>query len=309
MSNPKRHHYLPEFYQRRWRNNDDLITVYRRNRSGLEIKHKPPSAIGYGKELYSVRSEQDPKRRQALERVFMSAVDNWAAEALNEMEVTGVPPVTPNLRNGWARFIMRLINSSPRRVDYFRAELEQHEKMILREIEETYDEKRSLSDPLTYDEFLRKLDHKSVDRSLAHLIQGLVDSPLIGSALVRMKWALLTLPLDTFDLLASDMPVMRSNGFGDKGGFAMMPIGPRKIFLAAHRSDVIRSFAAQKPKALVQALNNAIAIQAEHFVIATNEAQTLFIDRRLGRGDPSHAKRGATGDFTWKAPIELEPWG
>lgn len=309
VSDPKRHHYLPEFYQRRWSNNDDLLTVYRRNRSGLEVKHKPPSAIGYGKELYSVRSEQDPKRRQALERVFMGAVDNSAAEALNEMEATGAPPVAPKLRNGWARFIMRLINSSPRRVDYFRAELEQHEKVILREIEESYDKKRGPNDPLTYDEFLRKMDHRSVDRSLALLIQGLVDSPLIGSALVRMEWALLTLPVGTFDLLASDMPVMRSNGLGDKGGFAKMPIGPRKIFLAAHRSDVIRSFATQKPKALVRALNHAVAIQAEHFVIATSETQTPFIDRRLGHGDPSDTKRGAMGDVTWKAPIELEPWG
>ena len=30
MSDPKRHHYLPEFYQRRWVNADNEVTVYRR---------------------------------------------------------------------------------------------------------------------------------------------------------------------------------------------------------------------------------------------------------------------------------------
>lgn len=306
VSNPKRHHYLPEFYQRRWTNEDGILTVYRRNRSGLEIKHKPPSAIGYGKELYSVRSEQNPERRQELERVFMSAVDNFAAKALNEMELTGSPPTSPELRNGWARFIMRLINGSPRRVEHFRAEMKQHEAVVLREIEESYDEKRKADDPPTFADFVKIMDQKIVDRSLARLIQGLVDSPRIGSALIRMEWALITLPCGTLDLLSSDVPVMRSSGLGDKDGFAMMPVGPRKIFLAAHRSDVIQSFATQKTKALVRALNDAIVLQAEHFVISTGERQTLFIERRLGL--QTSTGRGASGDLTWKAPIVLEPW-
>ena len=303
MSNPKRHHYLPEFYQRRWANEDGLLTVYRRNQSGFETKLKAPSAIGFGRELYSVRSEDDPKRRQELERVFMAAVDNIAAKALNDMDKTGLPSTKPELRNGWARFIMRLINSSPRRIEFFREELKKHEDLALQEIGATYEEKRSPEDPLTFSEFEQNMDSKVVDRYLVKLIQALIDSPLIGSALVQMEWALLALPLGTFDLLTSDMPVMRSSGLGDKDGFVMMPIGPRKIFIAAHMPDVISSFATQKPKSLVHALNHAVTIQAEHFVIGTGKSEKTFVRKRLGQ--EKGGKRGATGDITWKAPIIL----
>lgn len=307
MSDPKRHHYLPEFYQRRWVNADNEVTVYRRFSSGLDIKHKPPSAIGFEKELYSIRSLDDPKRRQELETVFMSAVDNVAAQALTFMEESGRPPEDPRLRNGWARFIMRLLNSSPRRIEYFRRELQAHELTVLEEIEATYEAKRKPDEPATFTEFMETTDKTLTDRTLAQLVQGLVDSPMIGEALVRMRWAIMTLPDETYDLLASDMPLMRSNGLGDQMGFAIMPLGPRRLFIGAHHPDVIRSFASQRPKALVRGLNSAIVEQAEHFVIARDESQTKFIDRRLGRGDPHDRARDTTGDLTWRAPLVVIP--
>ncbi|BBE33411.1 DUF4238 domain-containing protein [Sphingosinicella microcystinivorans] len=71
MSNPKRHHYLPEFYQKAWMGDDNKVTVYRRRHGGrLDIQRKAKKSVGWENELYADLSEADPELRQRVESGF-----------------------------------------------------------------------------------------------------------------------------------------------------------------------------------------------------------------------------------------------
>lgn len=53
MSIPKKHHYLPQFFMRRWVDADGMVTEYRRPRTELIVKRKHPAQTGYIVDLYA----------------------------------------------------------------------------------------------------------------------------------------------------------------------------------------------------------------------------------------------------------------
>src|SRR5438045_2699476 len=60
MSVPKKHHYLPQFFMRRWIDTEGKLTEYRRPRDKLIVKRKRPAETGYVVDLYANESKSDP---------------------------------------------------------------------------------------------------------------------------------------------------------------------------------------------------------------------------------------------------------
>lgn len=309
MSDPKRHHYLPEFYQKAWMGNDNKVTVYRRRHAGkLDIQRKARKSVGWERELYSDLSEADPELRQRVESGFFKQVDGLAYEALAEMLSTAAPPIDQLRANAWARFLMSLLHRHPARMALLRRAVELNMEETLERARQQYPSLKGENDPESFDEYISASRGRLQENVLALLLPRIVDSQKVGNALLEMTWGVGAARGTRFRFLTSDRPLMTSNGLGHRESFLVLPISPASYFIAARRRETIEAFRLSKPDAVIAGVNHAVCLQAEEFVISYDEAQTTFVDNRLG-GSPFHpVVRDSQGSIFWDNPYRLDPW-
>lgn len=80
---PKRHHYIPEFYQRKW-TIDGKLVVFQKHYERLRAQRKAPGATGYVKLLYALQN-LSPQEAQLIEENYMRPLDNLAALARDSL--------------------------------------------------------------------------------------------------------------------------------------------------------------------------------------------------------------------------------
>jgi hypothetical protein len=300
MPHPIKHHYLPEFYLRRWTGGDGRLTEFRRPHRQLIERRKHPAETGFERELYSIKTRDDAAARQELETGFLRKVDNDAAQALVYLEEQRSTPPDERLRDGWVRFLMSLLHRSPARVEIMRRKIAEQEQEVLADIKRRWSEVRGATDPATFEEYIATPEAKSlVDENLAKLLTDMMDSEVIGNALARMHWGFGKLDTYRYGLMTSDAPVMLSNGIGERNGFVALPTSPTSFFIAANRPEVIRAFRTQTNRALELAFNDAVVRQARHLVIARDARQFRFVENRFLRG-----RTGLDEErLTWNPPL------
>lgn len=309
MSNPNRHHYLPEFYQKAWMGDDNKVTVYRRRHEGkLDIQRKARKSVGWERELYSDLSEADPKLRQRIESGFLKRVDDLAYEALAEMLRTAAPPADQQRASAWARFLMSLLHRHPAKITQLRRAVEQNMDETIESVREQYPSLRGEDDPDSFEEYIAGARGRLQEGVLALLLPKIVDSQKVGNALLSMTWGVGALQRTRFRFLTSDRPLMTSSGLGHRESFLVLPISPQAYFIAARRKETIEAFRHSAPDDVILGVNHAVCLQAEEFVISHDEAQTRFVDNRLG-GSPLHPViRDNRGSIFWENPHRLDPW-
>jgi hypothetical protein len=75
-----------------------------------------------------------------------------------------------------------------------------------------YQQHRKPTNPPTYEEYTAIHSPNPAGRGEALLLQKAIDSPLIGKHINNMLWMVLRAHLPKFTLLASDPPVVMTNG-------------------------------------------------------------------------------------------------
>lgn len=301
MPAPRKHHYLPQFFIRRWADEGGKVIEYRWPRESLVRKYKFPSETGYLTDLYANEAEVDPVRRQALEAVFMQRVDHGAAEALRVISQTRKMPEDNSLRDSWARFLMSLIHRSPSRVRYLTRRVREYEEGQLNPgLRAEYPALRGPDDPEDFDDWVAQ--QGPIGPALrVRLIQLLIDSERIGTALTAMHWEVIDLDNPRYGFVSSDQPLMMSNGLGHGRSFVVLAVSPTQLFVAARDRRIIEAFRVQRRNALESAINDACVRQAAEMVIAHRDDHSLFVERRLLRGGLEQAQH--TGLPTWNAPF------
>ena len=66
--------------------------------------------------------------------------------------------------------------------------------------------------------------------------------------------------------------------------FVILPIAPRRIFIAARDQENLEKIQRLPHDVLVRRTNEIIASQAHKYVYGTNDGQLRFVENRLGRG-------------------------
>lgn len=284
----------------RWADTEGRVIEYRRPNEALVHSCKHPAQTAYLTELYANENKTNPIERQALEMVFMQKVDDQAANALAFIEEHKTKPTEPALRDGWSRFLMSLIHRSPERVKHLTQKIQEYEDGKLNPgLEDKYGSLRGPDDPLNYADWLREQGPITPELKV-ELLKLLIDSPRIGGTLNAMHWSVYTLENPRFGFLTGDYPIMLSNGIGHNEGFAVLAISPRKLFVAAHDLKTIKAFTSQRANALERAINDACVQQSRHVIIAHNDSQKVFVDRRFLK---NKVAAGPNGLFSWKSPL------
>ena len=74
-----------------------------------------------------------------------------------------------------------------------------------------------------------------------------------------------------------------SNGLVQKDAHIVVPISPRRLFIATRDEETLQFFTSMLSDELAEAVNNQVAQQAYRFVFGENAKQLRFVSNRLGK--------------------------
>ena len=301
MSIPQDHHYLPEFYLKRWLTSGrKQVCEYSRPYKEVHCRLRYPSETGKQRNLYSLPGEDDPATREHVEIRVMSPLDDAAATALSVIE-SGKHVTDPVMRDAWAKFLVSQLHRSPARLRYFSRKIRGVDGEITASDLEDYRRLKPPGAPDNPRDYFKDVHEDEISHTRAKLITGLIQSAMLAGAIIHMDWRILRLDC-RHGLLTSDDPIMTSNGIGHENSFVMLPISPEMMFIASKQPRVIDAFASQDALALERGFNDAICRQADALVIGSDGSQKRFVANRLGRADAEKAA-GLQERFTWKSPL------
>lgn len=132
--------------------------------------------------------------------------------------------------------------------------------------------------------FRAELSDERVERLRLQLLQMNMDSEFLGTALNRMQCAVIHFNETHRMLLTSDRPIVMTNGLAHADSHIVMPISPRRIFIAANNQETLKNLHDMaNAGGMAQRLNNRMARQARRYVYGVDDSALQFIDLRLGQ--------------------------
>lgn len=283
MSNnpPRRHHFIPEFYQRRWAGDDGRVERFQRVETGKIVDRRVfPSEAGWEKDLYrDPRPALDEWRAQALELAVFKPIDDNAALALDAM-LSDRKALRDNLiRHDWAIFLRSMLLRTPYQKAGTLATLER----IWREADasEKYAAMWQPGMPATATEYLELLNPNEAMESAFRLFAASLAADRTVRHIVSLPWRIFDSDAADFKLLLSDHPVVLVPLETANGQIAM-PLSPTKFLVAVGNPGIRARVDALPPKQAVRSVNKLVVQRAQHCVIASDTRQREFIVKHFG---------------------------
>ena len=287
MPKEPNHHYIPVFYLERWTDpkSRQLVEYCRRYKKGVIARPTFPAGTGYVPGLYKLPGAP-PGEEYIIETKLMSSIDNWAAIALQRMMVDGDPPGKLDAREalGWCQFLYSLIVRNPEHLDRIKEKLTTLDAGdILEDVRGDYPKIRGKGDPENFDDFKDAFIKNPVEVPAIRVLPELVKSKRVVRMLASFKWQTVTVNTAKYPLLTSDRPVIMSNGLIQHDAHIVLPISPRRLFIATKNEETFQYFREMNPNELAHAVNNQVSQQAHKFVFGCDGSQLRFVANRLGK--------------------------
>jgi hypothetical protein len=154
---------------------------------------------------------------------------------------------------------------------------------ILEYIRDDYPRIRRPGDPESFDEYKEAFVKAPPDIDPVMVLQSLMRSKRVFRVIASFKWHTMTLNTPKFPLLTSDRPIIMTNGLvGDNAHF-VLPIGPRRLFIATKTMETFQSFVQRNPEEFARAINDRVCMQARKYVYGNDDSQLHFVSKRLGK--------------------------
>jgi hypothetical protein len=280
---PQKHHYIPEFYLKRWVTGaDNRLWQFSKPYRQVVAERKYPSETGFVRRLYSTEGT-DERQAHRFEEFFFKPVDSAAAEALQLMEKHGnAAPWDSRLRSAWSRFIHSLLVRCPEDMSIFkRIWRDQVYGDATGEWEVRYQAVRDERHPPTLREAMEGMSEAALSASTMRALMSMIDNASLGEKMNRLPWHILELANSRFDLLTSDRPIIRTNGIMVDGGHIALPIGPRKVFIAGKDGDAIQRIVTMDHDEIVRQVNERVVTRAVRFVWSTSSRAKALAEKRM----------------------------
>ena len=280
----KKHHFVPEFYLKRWACSDRQLVEFQRHHGGLvKAKRKFPSETGFVKFGYALQGFP-PETASVLEETFFKPVDTRASEALAKME-KGVSRFTDAERVAWTQSLLSLVHRHPERIEQLRQMFDTITFQISKAEQRRWRRERRPEDPKMLIEAMRSDQEKNADRWQRRglgLMTSAISSTLVGTHIANMQWATLVLPPNAPALLTSDMPVHWFQPLTNDGCHILLPIGPKRIFFAVNNQETAVFLRSRPPIQMVSFLNEQAVRRAKSFVYGLSDARLSYVQERMG---------------------------
>jgi hypothetical protein len=286
MPKEPNHHYIPVFYLEQWTDpKSQQLVEYCRRYKGVIARPTFPAGTGYVPGLYKLPGASQGDE-YIIETKLMSSIDNWAARALQRMMVDGEPPGQLDSPEalGWCQFLYSLIVRNPENLIRIKEKLSTLDAgEILENVRNDYPNRRGLGDPESFDDFKAAFVKNPIEVPAVRVLRELVRSKRVVRMLASFKWQTATVNAAKYPLLTSDRPIIMTNGLIQPDAHIVLPISPRRLFIATKNDETFQSFREMNPNELAQAVNNQVSQQAHKFVFGCDESQLRFVANRLGK--------------------------
>lgn len=288
VSEPRKHHYIPVFYQKYFTNRGGLLWVY--DRRLHTYKELSPRSVCFEKDLYAFKPENAPRER-LIESMVLSYIDSLGSSAIRELlsreinnqtipnlayfvgvQFNRLPSVARAVSATWAKFGEGMLRQMTASVERMESVLERYN--------------RDTENPITVSaesmvEAVRGGHVKAVATEVPFL-QGIFSQAESVSGVIRqLDWQILEAPGATgFVICDSPVVVVPPRGVNDVG--FLVP-GAVKYFPLTHRhclrlGDAGGAFSYRKvSKEKVQIINYNIAANSERFIMGPEKAQLVSV--------------------------------
>jgi len=279
----RRHHYIPEFYLKRWASKGRL-SVYTKPYGGVvRTKPKYPKETGWIDKLYALDGVPED-RSSAFEEEFLSPVDHRASLVLAKMEAN-VRGFTSAERVAWTQFMLSLVLRHPENVKAVKDRLAETLLVVDQSAEKRWRAVRGASDPKTLAEALSAelaRNPDSVSRHGLNLIAQTMASEKIGSHIINMKWGSLLMPVGLPELMTSDRPVHWFGALRDDNCHIIMPVGPKRIFYATNTLEMASTLSSVSPIEIRDFINSHTVRRAVSRVYAMSNSHVNYVQEFMG---------------------------
>lgn len=283
MSEPKAHHYLPQFYLRRWAGVDGKVCRYSKPH-GPEVKTKriAPAGTGFETGLYKVRDESAPFENQ-MEKDFFSRIDSEAALSLQQIE-QGIryDQWTSPRRSAWSRFLLAQMLRAPEDVEQAKVSASALGPRERAEFEPLYAKLRTDADPPTVDEYMSRLPDRQIDHLAFMMMREQINGSLaVGEAINNLLWHAIRFPDDCPALLTSDRAIWPTLPLTEEDAFILLPVGPRLLFVATKSKRTMVSFGMRERADLAEVVNLHTTQHAVRAVYGVNDERLEFVAQNM----------------------------
>jgi len=136
------------------------------------------------------------------------------------------------------------------------------------------------------DRIVRYIDVSFETGLFSTLVSLIRDIPSVAD-IDTMPKAVLNVPKGSIEFLTCDNPVIISSNFAGQSGHVALPIGPRKLFIAARSLRFLQFLNKQPIEKIVRETNRQIIDAANRYVYGRTDQQKRFISNRLGQNPAS----------------------
>ncbi|MGY4500900.1 hypothetical protein ACVWYH_004831 [Bradyrhizobium sp. GM24.11] len=203
------HHFIPQFYLKRWVRPDGQLSVMRRvHGQKIATADKYPAGTGYLADLY--RTEGVPEdKAQHLEVRFMSPLDYAANRAMERILAMDESEWDGEDQKAWAVFILSLMFRNPETVTELRDVISELWATGIGALEADYENRRLPGFPDTFAEFIAKTDPAAPQIAATNFLMGAIENERIGPGLTGMHWSIVRTEPHVHAFVTSDRPVVR----------------------------------------------------------------------------------------------------
>lgn len=276
VQEPKKHHYLPEFYMAAWCGADGKLERYVNRRGTIHTRRFTPGQVGYRTDLYRLLSADLPDRT-FIERHHFEQLDNAAAPVIARLNRDWPIRLTTAEKVALARFILSLPARSPWGIATSRKIARETYGLELGDAD--FNKEIGVPPNQTVWQMIEAGNpHFVADSTLVQLVEISTDQTKIDR-LVRMHWAVWDVSDAPMDLIVGDHAFA---GHGDltkdrPDNVATIALGPRRFVTCTGRPYNNRL----KPVELVRIMNREGASRAAEHVYATDRKHVALAKARL----------------------------
>ncbi|MHB8286473.1 MAG: DUF4238 domain-containing protein [Caulobacteraceae bacterium] len=259
---PHKHHYLPEFYTRRWTSEADgkMVRYWRKPSGEIERRCVAPGGIGFQDHLYTIPEQEDDRATYSLEEELFRLVDDHGSTCLEGL-LRGEIPSTGRARSKWTAFILSLAFRTPK--DLLAA------KNAFKLLSQTMFPDTECSDV-------------SAEQMAKQNLWNSINNKVLGNVIINMEWDIISLVGKYVNVMTSDNPLVMSNGLKKPDGNYSLALSPKHIFVCSWNGPVRSEALRASPKILAKTYNRYVVQRAREYVIAADDRSRHFVEKHLG---------------------------
>jgi hypothetical protein len=258
------------------------LTGYYWNKHRDALAYKRSGLDSFCSKLDLLTLRAHPRGRDVIEREFFGDIDTAGAAARDALVEKGPERLTGEERCDFARLMMSLEARRPPVLDKLKGETAEAFAVGLDTDPQILAAMEAFGQIGKPSELYERLTGTTLHDRAVSMVQRLTDNENVGQRFINAVWRVVALGVGDGTFVLGDRPLIRFGGFDAREAVWVLPLAPRRLFLAANDPAVLRHLLNRPAHRFCRAVNVSTALQAERYVFSTNPLHASWLGKYLG---------------------------